>query len=456
MDFGDITIHIFLEMLVEWILEFYIISTLMCIGLKKNKNFILKFIIGIFIIIAISYPLAIFYNFFGNSTWGRSLVYLTLFALAIVHHFFCYKEGILKTVLFCDVAYLTQNMIYKLFLILYSVLDVTNAFGGGPTLVTYKIIYYSTFVIMTTAAYFLYIRKIGNSINKVTLPRLILVMSIVTVLVSNVLCSLFDINIEIVQASLGDSSRINVFLVKLSSDLLMILLDSSIVVVFFAYVRRIRLIEDINKMKYVIATSEQQYKVSQETIESINIKCHDMKHKINQIVGDNLSKETLKEVNEAIVIYDSLIDTGNKNLDVILIEKSLICDNHKIAFTKLTEGRALSFLSTGDMFCLFGNILDNAIEATKDLKDENKRYINLTVKKKGEGIVEIECTNYFDKEIEFENELPKTIKKDKSNHGFGVKSIKNIVSKYGGNMKISAKDNVFSIHIILFDSEHIK
>ena len=42
----------------------------------------------------------------------------------------------------------------------------------------------------------------------------------------------------------------------------------------------------------------------------------------------------------------------------------------------------------------------------------------------------IKCQNYFVGNILFENNLPKTIKDDKANHGFGMKSIKNIADKY--------------------------
>lgn len=57
----------------------------------------------------------------------------------------------------------------------------------------------------------------------------------------------------------------------------------------------------------------------------------------------------------------------------------------------------------------------------------------------------IKCQNYFVGNILFENNLPKTIKDDKANHGFGMKSIKNIADKYSMNLEINIEKDVFSL-----------
>lgn len=453
MDFTFITINIFLETLLEWVGEFYIISSLIFFRFEKNKRFPLLFIGGLLILVALAYPLSIFYYFYGGTILGRSFVYLTLFALAVVHHLFCYKMETLRKILFCDLAYLTQNCIYKLFLIINSTLRFFDVYGPyGPSVLGYKILYYSNFVVFVILSYFLYIRKINKYIGKLLIPNFTILISLFTILISNFLCSMFDIHFEQFIKDIEPVYNDHLIFVTLASDLLTTLLDISIIVMFFAYMRRINLDENIAQMKYIIAQSEEQYKISQDTIESINIKCHDMRHKVNQIVGDNLSQETLKEVTDVINIYDSLIDTGNKTLDVILREKQLICDKYEISFTRLVTGKAVSFLSEGDLFCLFGNILDNAIDATKNLEKKSKRYINLVVKGVGEGIAHIECQNYFYSEIEFEDNLPKTRNQDKNSHGFGMKSIQNIVNKYGGSLSISTNKHLFTLKIVVYNN----
>ena len=62
----------------------------------------------------------------------------------------------------------------------------------------------------------------------------------------------------------------------------------------------------------------------------------------------------------------------------------------------------------------------------------------------------VSCENYYDgKNIKFASELPVTSKEDKDYHGFGVKSMKLLVKKYGGDMTVGADGKVFRVKILL-------
>ena len=74
--------------------------------------------------------------------------------------------------------------------------------------------------------------------------------------------------------------------------------------------------------------------------------------------------------------------------------------------------------------------------------------INLTVKEKG-GIVLVQEENYFDGEIKFEDGLPLTTKNDRNYHGFGMRSLRMIVKKYGGELTANVTDDIFRLNIIL-------
>ena len=63
------------------------------------------------------------------------------------------------------------------------------------------------------------------------------------------------------------------------------------------------------------------------------------------------------------------------------------------------------------------------------------------------GAVFIHCENYFQGELEFQDEIPVTTKPDKDYHGFGIRSIKFVVEKYGGFMTIVPERDVFNINI---------
>ena len=102
-----------------------------------------------------------------------------------------------------------------------------------------------------------------------------------------------------------------------------------------------------------------------------------------------------------------------------------------------------------------GNALDNAIEATVNVKDEDRRIVGFKIHAVG-GLVAINVQNSFDGSVEFGADgLPLTTKEDKNYHGFGLKSMKYIVEKYGGDMFVEAKDGLFKLNILL-PSEQIR
>ena len=98
---------------------------------------------------------------------------------------------------------------------------------------------------------------------------------------------------------------------------------------------------------------------------------------------------------------------------------------------------------------MFGNAIDNAIEATLPIKNKEKRTISLNVRKI-KNFVTINIENYFEGNIVFdEKNLPITTKSDKNFHGFGLKSIRYIVEKYKGNIEINTTKETFRLSILL-------
>ena len=99
-----------------------------------------------------------------------------------------------------------------------------------------------------------------------------------------------------------------------------------------------------------------------------------------------------------------------------------------------------------DIYSLFGNLIDNAVDAVLSL-EESKRVISLKVREVG-TMLSVNVHNYYEHKIEFEDGLPVTTKQDKAYHGYGMKSVKYICNKYGGDLSIMAADNVFNINIL--------
>ena len=145
--------------------------------------------------------------------------------------------------------------------------------------------------------------------------------------------------------------------------------------------------------------------------------------------------------------YDSSFHTGNIALDVVLTRESFSCGEKNISMTCLADGKCLDFISEVDIYSLFGNILDNAIEATEKVPDPEKRLLTLDIAQEG-YFVHIRVENYFTDKLTFTNGLPDSTKGDSLYHGFGMKSIKMLVQKYGGSLKVYTKGERFVLDIM--------
>ena len=220
-----------------------------------------------------------------------------------------------------------------------------------------------------------------------------------------------------------------------------------VLVVQFCTFRTSKKDSEIAEIERIRRFEKQQYSMTQDLIERINIKSHDLKHQLmnNGMVSEEEKKETLA----AISLYDGLPRTGNTALDTVLISKKPTLDRHDIVFTCIAEAK-LDFIKTPDIYSLFGNILDNAIEANAALP-EGGRYCVLVVKPIGDNISiheENEYAGVLKREFAGGGVLVST-KKDKYSHGFGLKSIASIVKKYGGQFVINTDENVFTLDILI-------
>lgn len=196
---------------------------------------------------------------------------------------------------------------------------------------------------------------------------------------------------------------------------------------------------------------QQQYKISQESIDAINRKCHDLKYQmeaLRKLKDSALLDEQLKEMENSVMIYDSVVKTGNSVLDTVLSEKSLFCEKHQINMTCMADGKSLDFVGSVDLYTILGNALDNAIECVMKLKEIEKRIIQVSVycEKK---LLMIRIRNYCGEKPVFSGDLPVTSKSDRGYHGFGLKSIRYTAEKYGGGMTCRASENEFTLQILL-------
>lgn len=161
--------------------------------------------------------------------------------------------------------------------------------------------------------------------------------------------------------------------------------------------------------------------------------------RINTYVDELLGK---------LALYEVQVDTGNDLLNGLISMKISDAISKKITFQIVADFRKLSFISDIDLCTIFGNVLDNAIEACEKIADSEKRYITL----KDEivaGQIILFFINSYEGEIAFENCLPIT-KKDPHLHGIGLTNLKNVLKKYDGSLHIDLDEpDIFKLVILL-------
>ena len=446
---------IFVSIVLEFTLELGAFIVIVFYFFNKKRHIVGRFLIALAFMVLVAFGLSFVYYYIGDTVMGRVLVYFLIFVCYIVATKFVVNEKFVPVIFYLGVAYAIQNIVYKIWLILFVImvnLDWDLAWGDFYNLI-YHVIYYSFlafFILLTALIFHFFFHK---NLSDRVFSKKILIVTMLCLLTTIVLCSFEDL--AFLRLSSGREHHFDngsLLFIRQSGNLLSIL--SCILVLYLCSktISENHLSNEVEYLEHTIKQSKQQYEISKDTIEMINVKCHDIKYQIRSLASaGNINPEELQKLENSVNIYDSKFDTGNQMLNVLLWEKSSFCDQNNINFSCMIDGMNFDFMDSGDLYCLFSNIIDNALEAVKDIKDEKKRVVNISAKRVG-NMVFVDQDNYYNSKLVFQDGLPETTKEDKNFHGFGLRSIKIIARKYDGEMSISTQKNVFHLSIILTDN----
>lgn len=406
--------------------------------LKRKSLFVLRYILGLVLYAALTFLTGIVFMLLPDGVVRGTMSYIAMFAFSVLYMYMCFDAPIKIILLYGVAAYAVQNMAYRI-LSLFEITGVVWRFAVAINnyFWAYTIMSLCMFAAILPAVYFLSVRRINAKGVENVYNRNVLLISIVTLGVVIFLCAYTN---QYWWTS-WHLSIINYCLAVLANVFILAILSGMF--------ENIGLKNEIATIRQLWLQDKRQYEIAKENIDIINIKCHDLKHKIRAIrKGADASDEELKEIENAVAIYDSVVHTGCDPIDVVLTEKSLICARRNIKLTCLADGSGLSFMTESELYSLFGNMLTNAVNAACAVADEESRIISLTVSRNA-GFVMINCVNYFSGDIVLENGLPKTTGGDPTEHGFGMKSMRMLVKKYGGEMYFTADNGVFDLKIVI-------
>lgn len=140
--------------------------------------------------------------------------------------------------------------------------------------------------------------------------------------------------------------------------------------------------------------------------------------------------------------------TGITTIDIMLNHKISAAKDYHICFDVNSDIYNCP-LKDGDLCVMLGNLLDNSIDAVKDLP-EQQRWIKIILKSPN-NIFMVEITNPYEGIRKKRKDYYLTTKiEDCQMHGIGLRSVEKIVLSYGGDIEISDKDKIFKIIVTIF------
>lgn len=429
----------------QFVLELIFAEVLYVYKLRKKPNFSLRLILALVAFFGFSF----WFPVPTNNALYCSFTFLVIFSVSILLCKFLFDESWL-TVLFCCVAgYTTQHLSYEIYMFVVNLTGANvevgaNFYGSNvyePLANPFVIlVFFFVYTLSYCACFFAFAEKIQPN-EPVQLKTTFIFVGILFILFIDIL-----LNALVTYHEPQESDEFYKLIIGTYNVVCCII---SLYLQFEVALKK-RLENTLDQVQNMWHQAKEQYNVSKENIELINMKCHDLKQQIRRIgTGTEtgvVNPNVIKDIEKRIAIYDSTIKTGNTALDIILTEKSLLCNKNNIRFSCMVDGEKLSFMSEEDTYALFGNIVDNAIEAVSKVSDE-KRVITLSIKVFG-NFLTVRETNYYNDQISFESGLPLSNKKDKIYHGYGLKSVKYICECYGGELNIRADNNVFDLSIV--------
>lgn len=200
-----------------------------------------------------------------------------------------------------------------------------------------------------------------------------------------------------------------------------------------------------------------RYETMQEQYEELNsaynkYRCivHDEKHLLSfleECLENDKIEEALmfiKNFQKTNFTSNNLVWTGISIVDFMLNIKYRKMEKYNIVFSVNADFENIP-LEDSDVVMILGNLLDNAIEAAMKSK---KKEIKLYLANKNDMFI-LKVINAYEIEPVRKGERFISNKKEKNKHGWGIESVKEIVSKYGGIVDFKYNKNIFEVNLII-------
>lgn len=422
--------------LIAFVGELLLATSVYVFKLRRRNHFWLWLVLCLscFIGFAYSWSLIPYFNSVTSIIFSILFFFIAYFGL-IGSLMACFKVNIQAAMFLGTAGYAMQHFTYKLIQIVIGSIE-----KGIPSFVdnNYGIygIYASFVIISLPIFYYMFGKKIHKNGTLIIEDSRLLIISIILIICTAILNLIYESFVKV--------SNLTLFTVGCLFDMVCCFLT---LFIEFEMLKSKEISEAYIQMKTIWESEKKQLEISKENMDYMKILAHDLKHELSESTL-LISKDKVDELNRRIAAFGNSIKTGNDILDLVIAERTLIVQKENINLSIIADGSVLSNMKQSDCYSLFMNIMDNAIDAVKELP-KDQREISLAVRE-SMGMILIHEVNPFKGTLNFKDGLPQTTKGDSMYHGFGTKSIKGIVDSYSGDCEISIKDNnIYVLNILL-------
>lgn len=212
-----------------------------------------------------------------------------------------------------------------------------------------------------------------------------------------------------------------------------------------------REIEQIT-MQQQILMYQNQFHLMEQSEEKMRLFRHDMKKHMLMLIQymQKGSYESALKYAEQIVqnanVSGEYVKTGNNGMDCIVNHMLARADQLGCEKSIVIQVPETCFMPDLDLNMLLGNLFENALEAVEKAA-QKELDLFITYKK---GVLYVSLYNTYSGSVRKRGEEYVTTKKDPLEHGLGLRSVRYIVEKYDGEMKVQNSQELFQVDIIIY------
>ena len=374
----------------------------------------------------------------ADDIWFTHITFIVQFALMILYLSLAYKGNFWSSFFGTTVSYSLQHFANRLYLAICAFIVIylypSESFGNFWSQWPGILICFAVNGLSYFLWWYLVLRKFAFTDEKDFIDKKVQITSSAAVIV-------FSIFLNSVIAYRATDAVIVMVDFLISSCISMLVVN----LLYSSAVEK-RTGAENERLRKMLLDKKADYQASKDANDVLNIKLHDIKHLL-QTLNDSASPTVIQNIKDNLSAFDPVLKTGNEAIDLIVNKKEKECHEKGIKFTCYLDAQGLNYISPYELYTLFDNALNNAIDAVMKCPKE-KRIISLHSAKK-DNLLQIVFTNYYNQnELLLKNGMPVSTK-DRNYHGFGIRSMQLITKKYDGGVTCSTGDELFNLYLYL-------